>query len=96
MNVFVRDGTLSCIISTKTSKITGKSGEVQRSPGSSGKSWGGLRYVNKVSQNTFKSIPEDHLDMFFDIINYLTSNHREVRICPEFDEHLLKLKLFLM
>jgi hypothetical protein len=51
--------TLSGIISTKTSKIPRKSKEVQGSPGSPGKSRGGLQSGNKVSQNTFKT----HLKM---------------------------------
>ncbi len=61
--------TLSGIISTKTSK-------------SPGKSRGGLRSGNKVSQNTFKNTPEYDLDTFCDIISHLKSKYR-----PDFDEH---------
>jgi len=56
--------TLSGIISTKTSR------------GIPGKSRGGLRSGNKVSLITFKNTPEDDLDMFCDIISYLTSKYR--------------------
>jgi hypothetical protein len=37
---------------------------------------GGLRSGNKVRQNTFKNIPEDDLDSFFDIISHLMSKYR--------------------
>ncbi len=57
---------LSGIIFTKTSKSPGKSGV-------------GLRSGNKLSQNTFKTTPEDALDTFYDIISHLTSKYH-----PEF------------
>ncbi len=75
--------TLSGIISTKNSKSPGKSG-------------GGLRSGNKVSQNTFKNTPEDDLDMFCDMISHLASKYRPDflglrklldRSGPDFDEH---------
>jgi len=66
---------LSGIISTKTSKSPGKSSEVQEVRG-------GLRSGNKVSQNTFKSTPEDDLDTIFNIISHLTSKYR-----PDFGDH---------
>jgi len=75
--------TLSGKISTKTSK-------------SPGKSWGGLRSGNKVSQNAFKNTPGDDLDTFCDIISHLTSKYRPDflglrklldRSGPGFDEH---------
>jgi len=74
--------TLSGIISTKTSKSPGKSGEVQGSPGKYG---GGLRSGNKVSQNTFKNTPEDDLDTLCDIISHLTSKYR-----PDFRKLVLR------
>jgi len=55
--------TLTCIISTKTSK-------------SPAKSRGGLRSGNKISHNAFKNTTEDGLHTFCDIISHLTSKYR--------------------
>ncbi len=56
--------TLSGIISTKTSKIPGKSREVQ---GSRVKSGGGPRSGNKASLNTFKNTPENHKKKYYNL-----------------------------
>ena len=78
--------TLSGMISIKTSKSPGKSREVR----------GGLRFGNKVIQNTFKNTSENNLDTFCEIISHLTSKYRPDfmglrklldRTSPDFDEH---------
>ncbi len=53
----------------------------------------GLRFQNKVSQNTFKNTAEDYLDTFCDIISLITSKYRPdflgtgKIVGPDFDKH---------
>ncbi len=54
--------TLSDIISTNNSNSLGKSG-------------GGHRSRNKVSQNAFKNTSEDDMDTFCDIISHLSCGY---------------------